>query len=31
MRLAEPYAVRSVRCLELLTIEGWRLKLYGIA
>jgi hypothetical protein len=31
MSLAEPYATRSVRCLDLLTIEGWRLKLYGIA
>jgi hypothetical protein len=31
VRLAEPYALRSVRCLELLTFDGWRLKLYGIA
>jgi hypothetical protein len=31
MRLAEPYATRSVRCLDLLTFDGWRLKLYGIA
>ena len=31
IRLAEPYATRSVRCLDLLTFDGWRLKLYGIA
>ena len=31
MSLAEPYATRSVRCLDLLIIDGWRLKLYGIA
>ena len=31
MRVAEPYAPRSVRCLDLLAFEGWRLKLYGIA
>jgi hypothetical protein len=31
MSLAEPYATRSVRCLDLLTFDGWRLKLYGIA
>lgn len=30
MSLAEPYATRSVRCLDLLTFDGWRLKLYGI-
>jgi hypothetical protein len=29
--LAEPYATRSVRCLDLLMFDGWRLKLYGIA
>jgi hypothetical protein len=29
--LAEPYAARSVRCLELLMFDRWRLKLYGIA
>ena len=28
--LAEPYATRSVRCLDLLTLNGWHLKLYGI-
>jgi hypothetical protein len=31
VRLAEPYATRSIRCLDLLTLVGWRLKLYGIA
>jgi hypothetical protein len=31
MRLAEPYATRSVRILDVLFHEGWRLKLYGIA
>jgi hypothetical protein len=31
MTLAEPYATRSVRCLTLLVIDGWRLKVYGIA
>jgi hypothetical protein len=30
MRLAEPYAPRAVRCLDLLAFDGWRLKLYGI-
>jgi hypothetical protein len=30
IRLAEPYAARSVRCLNLLGFDGWRLKLYGI-
>ena len=29
--LAEPYATRSIRCLDLLEFNGWRLKLYGIA
>lgn len=31
VRLAEPYATRSVRFLDLLAFDGWRLKLYGIA
>jgi len=31
MKLAEPYALRPVRFLDLLTLDGWRLKLYGIA
>lgn len=31
MSLVEPYSTRSVRCLNLLTFDGWRLKLYGIA
>jgi hypothetical protein len=30
VRLAEPYATRPVRCLDLLSFDGWRLKLYGI-
>ncbi len=29
--LAEPYATRSIRCLDILSFDGWRLKLYGIA
>lgn len=28
--LAEPYATRSIRYLDLLRFDGWRLKLYGI-
>ena len=31
MRLAETYRARSVRFLDLLSFDGWRLKLYGIA
>jgi hypothetical protein len=31
MRLAEPYAPRPVRCLDVLAFDGWRVKLYGIA
>jgi hypothetical protein len=31
MRIAEPYAPRPVRCLDVLSFDGWRLKLYGIA
>jgi hypothetical protein len=31
MSLVEPYATRSVRCLDLLAFDGLRLKLYGIA
>jgi hypothetical protein len=31
MRLAEAYATRPVRFLDLLAFDGWRLKLYGIA
>jgi hypothetical protein len=31
IRLAEPYATRPVRCLDILSFDGWRLKLYGIA
>jgi hypothetical protein len=31
VRLAAPYATRAVRFLDLLTFDGWRLKLYGIA
>lgn len=30
INLAEPYAPRSVRCLDVLELDGWRLKLYGI-
>jgi hypothetical protein len=30
VRLAEPFARRSVRPLDLLTVDGWRLKVYGI-
>ena len=30
MHLIETYAPRSVRCLDVLTFDGWRLKLYGI-
>jgi hypothetical protein len=30
MSLATPYATRLVRYLDLLTLDGWRLKLYGI-
>jgi hypothetical protein len=30
IKLAEPYGPRSVRSLDLLTVDGWRLKLYGI-
>jgi hypothetical protein len=30
VHLAEPYATRSVRFLDLLDFDGWRLKLYGI-
>jgi hypothetical protein len=30
IRLAEPYAPRSIRCLDLLSFDGWRVKLYGI-
>lgn len=29
--LAEPYGPRWVRCLDSLTFDGWRVKLYGIA
>jgi hypothetical protein len=28
--LAEPYAARSIRSLDLLTFDAWRLKVYGI-
>jgi hypothetical protein len=31
MRLAEPYATRPVRCLEVAEFDGWRIKIYGIA
>jgi hypothetical protein len=31
MRLAEPYATRPVRCLEVAEFDGWRVKVYGIA
>jgi hypothetical protein len=31
IRLSERYTLRSVRFLDLLTFDGWRLKLYGIA
>jgi hypothetical protein len=31
MRLAEPYAPRSFRCLQLIAFDGWWLKVYGIA
>jgi hypothetical protein len=31
LKLVEPYAKRSVECLDVLTFDGWRLKLYGIA
>lgn len=31
MNLAEPYAPRSIRFLGLIAVDGWRLKLYGIA
>jgi hypothetical protein len=31
MRLAEPYATRPVRCLEVAGLDGWRIKVYGIA
>jgi hypothetical protein len=31
MYLSEPYTLRSVRFLDLLTFDGWRVKLYGIA
>ena len=30
LKLREPYEPRSIRFLEALTIEGWRLKVYGI-
>jgi hypothetical protein len=31
IRLAEPYAARRIRCLDILDFDGWRMKLYGIA
>jgi hypothetical protein len=31
IKLAEPYALRSVRSLGVRELDGWRLKLYGIA
>jgi hypothetical protein len=31
VRLAEPYVTRSIRFLDLISFDGWRLKLYGIA
>jgi hypothetical protein len=31
MRLAEPYGTRPVRCLEVAELDGWRIKVYGIA
>jgi hypothetical protein len=30
IKLAEPYAARSVRLLDILNVDAWRLKLYGI-
>ena len=29
--IMEPYAARSFRFIELMTLDGWRMKLYGIA
>jgi hypothetical protein len=31
IQLAEPYAARPIRCVDILSFDGWRLKLYGIA
>jgi hypothetical protein len=31
MRLAEPYAPRPVRCLHVADLDGWRIKVCGIA
>jgi hypothetical protein len=31
IHLSEPYTLRSVRFLDLITFDDWRLKLYGIA
>jgi hypothetical protein len=30
IRLAEPYEARSIRLLDLVTLDDWRLKVYGI-
>lgn len=29
--LQEPYAPRPIRCLEVWEVDGWRIKVYGIA
>jgi prepilin-type processing-associated H-X9-DG protein len=31
MELVEPYRPRAIRCLDVAEIEGWRVKVYGIA
>jgi hypothetical protein len=31
IQLAEPYAPRPIRCVDILDVDGWRMKLYGIA
>jgi hypothetical protein len=31
VRLVEPYRPRAIRCLEVAEIDGWRVKVYGLA
>jgi hypothetical protein len=31
VRLVEPYRPRAIRCLEVAAIDGWRVKVYGLA
>jgi hypothetical protein len=31
MRLLEPYRPRAIRCLDVVELDGWRIKVYGIA